>query len=212
MHKGHDGGEMNAGMDLQAWIREVRERSGLNQIAFATTLGVRQPTVSRWERGIDRPAAETLLRIAEMAAAVDLPPSAVALPGFAVRTAMAPVVGYVGAGAEVIPFDEYAPGEGMEQVEAPPASQGAVVAVRVRGESMFPIEDGWLVFYRRDHDGVPSFCNNRLCVVKVSDGPTLLKKLRFANDGYYLESWNAPTRFAPNLDWAAPIIDIRPRV
>lgn len=198
---------------LETWVRQVRERSGLNQIAFAQTLGVRQPTVSRWERGIDRPSAETLARLAEMAASVGLSPPTALFPALGWRPALVPVVGYVGAGAEVIPFDEYAPDEGMEQVEAPlAAAQGAVVAVRVRGESMFPIEDGWLVFYRRDHDGVPSFCNNRLCVVKVAEGPTLLKKLRFAGDGYYLESWNAPTRFAPSLDWAAPIIDIRPRV
>lgn len=191
----------------------MRERSGLNQSGFAAALAVRQPTVSRWERGIDRPSAETLARLLEMAAAAAVPPpAATALAGLAVRPPLVPVVGYVGAGAEVIPFDEYAPDEGMEQVEAPPSSQGGVVAVRVRGESMFPIEDGWLVFYRRDHDGVPSFCNQRLCVVKVAEGPTLLKKLRFASDGYYLESWNAPTRFAAALEWAAPIIDIRPRV
>jgi transcriptional regulator with XRE-family HTH domain len=197
---------------LEDWVRAVRERSGMSQIAFAQTLGVKQPTVSRWERGIDRPAPDALARIGEIAAAFDLPPPPAAFAGLQPRPALVPVVGYVGAGAEVIPFDEYAPGEGMEQVEAPSAAQGAVVAVRVRGESMFPIEDGWLVFYRRDHDGVPSFCNQRLCIVKVAEGPTLLKKLRFAPDGYYLESWNAPTRFAPALDWAAPIIDIRPRL
>lgn len=191
----------------------MRERSGLNQIAFAQALGVRQPTVSRWERGVDRPSAETLARLGEMAGAVGLPLPAAALAGLGWRPTPVPVVGYVGAGAEVFPYDEYAPNEGMEQVEAPlAAAQGAVVAVRVRGESMFPIEDGWLVFYRRDHDGVPSFCNNRLCIVKVAEGPTLLKKLRFAGDGYYLESWNAPTRFAPSLEWAAPIVEIRPRV
>ncbi len=50
-----------------AWIRELRERSGLSQAAFARRLGVRQQTVSEWETGryAPRGASLTVLRMFE---------------------------------------------------------------------------------------------------------------------------------------------------
>jgi hypothetical protein len=123
------------------------------------------------------------------------------------------VVGYVGAGAEVLPFDDYAKGAGFELVEAPMRQGGDCVAVRVRGDSMYPIKDGWLVFYSKNADGVDESCLNKLCVVKVSEGPTLVKEvLRGSKKGHFnLVSWNAPLREDVRLDWASPVIDIRPR-
>ena len=50
-----------------AWVKELRERSGLSQAAFARRLGVRQQTVSEWERGryAPRGASLTVLRLLE---------------------------------------------------------------------------------------------------------------------------------------------------
>ena len=50
-----------------AWIRDLRERSGLSQAAFARRLGVRQQTVSEWETGhyAPRGASLTVLRLFE---------------------------------------------------------------------------------------------------------------------------------------------------
>lgn len=90
--------------------------------------------------------------------------------------------------------------------------EGDCVAVRVRGNSMHPIEDGWLVFYRRDIHGIDDRAVGRLSVVKVQDGPTLVKKLRRGTrKGHFtLESWNGPSQEDVRLEWAAPVIDIRP--
>ena len=51
----------------EAWIRALRRRSGLSQAAFARRLGVRQQTVSEWERGryAPRGASLTVLRLLE---------------------------------------------------------------------------------------------------------------------------------------------------
>lgn len=52
-------------------MRETRERLGLTQDELARRLGVRQQTVSDWERGLHQPkgASVTLLRmVAEEAA------------------------------------------------------------------------------------------------------------------------------------------------
>ena len=49
------------------WVKELRERSGLSQAAFARRLGVRQQTVSEWETGryAPRGASLTVLRLLE---------------------------------------------------------------------------------------------------------------------------------------------------
>ncbi len=54
-----------------AWVRDLRRRSGLSQAAFARRLGVRQQTVSDWEREryAPRGASLTVLRLLEEAIA-----------------------------------------------------------------------------------------------------------------------------------------------
>ncbi|MCY3601477.1 MAG: helix-turn-helix domain-containing protein [Chloroflexi bacterium] len=51
----------------EGWVRNLRERSGLSQAAFARRLGVRQQTVSEWETGryAPRGASLTVLRMLE---------------------------------------------------------------------------------------------------------------------------------------------------
>jgi len=76
-----------------------------------------------------------------------------------------------------------------------------------------PLQEGWLIFYGPEHQGVAEECLGKLCVVQVKDGPTLLKTLkRGSRKGLFrLESWNAPPREDVRLAWAARVIDIRPR-
>jgi len=127
------------------------------------------------------------------------------------RKRYVPVVGYVGAGAEMHPFDDHPQGQGLEQVEPPPGETDCL-ALRIRGDSMHPFQEGWLVFYRRDFDGVPENCVGQLCIVQVKEGPVLVKVLRKGakKKSWRLESWNAPPREDVKLDWASKVIDIRP--
>ncbi len=124
------------------------------------------------------------------------------------------MVGYVGAGQQVFPVDDHAMGAGMDEVEAPGELAGQiVVAVRVRGDSMHPMKDGWLLFYSRDQDGVPEDCIGRLCVVQLArDGPLLVKELRRGYDAgrWTLLSWNAAPIEDAEIAWAAPVLSIRP--
>lgn len=122
---------------------------------------------------------------------------------------LVPVVGYVGAGAEVFPFDDHAKGGGMDEVPAPPGLEDAV-AVYVRSDSMWPVyRDGDLLFYRRAGMGraVPSAAIGEECIVKVKDGPMLIKVLKAGNGKLWtLESYNAPPRMEQNLEWASPVL------
>ncbi len=119
------------------------------------------------------------------------------------------LVGKVGAGAEITRFDE---GVALAGVQAPPGIDAPNVA-EIDGESQYPLQPGWLIFYGAEHQGVPDACVGKLCVVQVKDGPTLLKTLkRGARKGLFrLESWNAPPREDQRIEWAALVTDIRPR-
>ncbi len=203
--------------DLAARIRALRDSLGLSQASFANRVGVDQSNVSRWERGAP-PDDAHLVRLAELAgqhpAAFrygQLPETvSEALP----RPSIVSVVGYVGAGQEIFALDDHALGASLEEVDAPEGvGKDTMVAVRVRGESMHPLRNGWLLFYRRDQHGVPEVCLNRLCIVKVADdGPILVKELRrgYRAGHFVLSSWNAPPLEDIRLDWAAPVLSIRP--
>ena len=222
MHFMHDDGreyaetELSQAPDLAARIRALRIFLGLSQASFAARVGVDQSNVSRWENGAP-PDDAHIVRLAELAGQHPAAfrygrhPEAGSKP-------QAPrwisVVGYVGAGQEIFAIDDHALGAGLEEVEAPEGvGKDPMVAVRVRGESMHPLRDGWLLFYRRDQHGVPEACLNRLCIVKLAgDGPVLVKELhRGYRDGHFvLSSWNAPPIEDVRLDWAAVVLSIRP--
>lgn len=121
------------------------------------------------------------------------------------------VAGYVGAGAEVFSEDPYPRGRGLKMVEPPIGLGTDIVALMIRGDSMHPFKDGWLIFYRRNQEGVPDECYNQLCVVRTEDGKTLCKELYKGTQAkrFNLVSWNAPPRENVKLEWAAKVIDIR---
>ncbi len=209
-------GELSREPDLAARIRALRKSLGLSQASFASRVGVDQSNVSRWENGA-LPDDAHIVRLAELAKQHPAGFRYGRLPGTgatAPHPAKVPVVGHVGAGQEIFALDDHALGAAMEEVEAPEGvGQDPMVAVRVRGESMHPLRDGWLLFYRRDQHGVPESCLNRLCIVKLEDeGPILVKELHrgYRAGHYVLSSWNAPPIENVRLDWAAPVLSIRP--
>jgi transcriptional regulator with XRE-family HTH domain len=198
-------------------IRALRKSLDLSQTGLANRVGVDQSNVSRWERGA-APDDAHIVRLAELAgqhpAAFrygELPETFSEAPP---STHIVSVVGYVGAGQEIFALDDHALGASLEEVEAPEGvGRDTMVAVRVRGESMHPMRNGWLLFYRRDQNGVPEACLNRLCIVKLaSEGPILVKELRrgYREGHFVLSSWNAPPIEDVRLDWAAPVLSIRP--
>lgn len=119
------------------------------------------------------------------------------------------LVGYVGAGAEIFPFDDHAQGAGFEDdLPAPPGLEDAI-AVEVRGDSLYPAYwPGDRVYYKRDRDGVPTMALNQECVVQVHNGPMLIKTVKrgSAKGLFDLESYNAAPRPDQRLDWAAPVL------
>jgi phage repressor protein C with HTH and peptisase S24 domain len=128
-----------------------------------------------------------------------------------------PVLGYVGAGATVFPIDDHAKGASLEEVECPVGhAPSNIVALRVKGDSMEPqMEDGWLIFYRREADGVPPDCIGELCVVMLGSGGMLVKKLRQGTKPGHFHLLSKNPNSEPIIDavvvWASRVIDIRPK-
>lgn len=126
-------------------------------------------------------------------------------------TKTVPVVGYVGAGAEVFPIDDHAKGNGMAEVECPSMLNAAkAIALEVRGDSMEPlISDGFLLFYEERAYGVPAEFIGSICVVKIADGATLVKKVRNGTKvgHYHLMSLNPHTATIENaqVEWSAKV-------
>ena len=190
-----------------ARIRAARKAKRLSQEQLAAEIGVSRVAVTQWEGG-EMPEAWRWPRIAQaLGAGLDHLIRGVG------GTLTNPVVGYVGAGAEIHPVDDHAKGTGIDEAPPFPGQDGPAVAVRVRGDSMLPmLEDGWLLYYSRDRDGVPTGCLGQLCVVQIHDGPMLVKKLEAARKKglYRLVSYNASPREDVRLDWAARVRAIVP--
>lgn len=115
------------------------------------------------------------------------------------------LVGKIGAGARVIRTDE---GVVVKGGLEPPAGYDAALAAVIDGLSMFPLEEGWLVFYESEQ-GFDESCINHLSAVGLTDGTTYIKKLRRTGKRYRLESWNADPIEDAKIKWASRVIEIR---
>lgn len=178
------------------WIRSGLKRTGKTQSALAAHLGLAHPQITQLLKGKRDLKVRELPKIAEF---LGVPPPEAEHGGWSVN-----VVGYVGAGAEVHPFDDFAQGAGLETVEVDFPVRAGTVAVIVRGDSMLPIfEDGDLIGYMED-SADPRTLIGKTCIVRLVDGRTFIKKLkRGSDDGLFtLVSANASDIEDVELEWA----------
>lgn len=122
-----------------------------------------------------------------------------------------PIVGTVGAGAQVPVFEAYEPGDGPKVSRPPGLPNGQIVAVEIEGDSMEPVYfSGDFLFYRRDtHDGIPAEAEGRTCVCEDTDGNGWVKQVKRGDEPglYHLISLNprAESMWNVKLRWAAPV-------
>ncbi len=121
------------------------------------------------------------------------------------ETPKVPVVGYVGAGGQA---HLYAVAQGdLDRVHPPPGASDTTVAVEVRGNSLGPTFDRWLVFYDSVQRPPTPELIGELCAVGTTDGRILIKQLqRGRADGRYnLLALDQPTIADAGIAWAARI-------
>ena len=186
-------------------FKAARIAAKLSQAALAKRVGAAQQLIGQLERGEVR-STKLIFKFADVLGvpASILDPDVPATIG-AHRTV--PVVGYVGAGAQIYASDDHAKGGGMEEIECPWEALGpSTVAVRVRGDSMQPsCFDNDLIFYEKQFSDYDHLIG-RECVIALSDGRVFIKQLRRTGSGqWYLHSHNAEPIFGVTIDWAAPV-------
>lgn len=187
------------------WVKGLRRHMRLKQAEFANRTGVEQATVSRWENGAE-PEFENRSQLNALAQEADY-------PAFdSLRVATLPVKGYVGAGAEVILFEDHPDHSNFDDIEAPPGITDGIALI-VRGDSMYPkYEDGEVIVVSKREYPLDSLLHE-ICYVQLADGRAYLKILgRGSEKGFYtLRSHNAPDITDVVVDWAFPVEWVRPR-
>jgi phage repressor protein C with HTH and peptisase S24 domain len=146
------------------------------------------------EKGVE-PRVGTLIKIAD---ALDVPASSL-------FGSQVPVLGKIGAGGSVL-FEQ---ADEPELVDRPPGAVGKLMALRVAGDSMFPVyRDRDVIYVARDHEGVlPQYLGEE-CAVHTQDGGTYLKTLTLGSETnrYTLRSFNAPDMENVEVVWATPVL------
>jgi len=191
-------------------IKLLRQSRGETQTEFGFIVGATQATIARWEGGAE-PKHEALGKLAQLAGVTI--EDFLNTPMRADSTGEVQIVGYVGAGAAIYPYDDMAHGDGFGTVERPPFVKGKAVAVEVRGDSLIPVaEDGWRLIYAGEQTILEDEVLNHLCVVKLVDGRTLVKRLVRGSrpQRYHLVSTNAPLIEDAEVEWAAKVKAIIP--
>ena len=124
------------------------------------------------------------------------------------RTFSAPVMGLIGAGAEINVGVEQVPPEGFYDISTVVPLPADVIAFEVTGESMYPRYDpGDVVICHEKGQPIAELPDGIYAAVLLEDGRRFLKKIRREPAGTYtLESHNAPPIFGVHITWAADIL------
>jgi phage repressor protein C with HTH and peptisase S24 domain len=119
-----------------------------------------------------------------------------------------PIMGYVGAGAEILPEFEQTPPEGLSDIELPFSVPDDLIGLEIRGDSMLPrYDDGDIILVHREQINPTDAFVGEEAAVRTADGRRYLKRLMrgFEAGTYNLESWNARLIEGVHIDWVGEI-------
>jgi transcriptional regulator with XRE-family HTH domain len=185
-------------------IRELREERDLTIEDLADAAGLSVSYVSRLESGGRNLSVRNLNLFA---AALQVDPREILSVEVEHKQTVVPVMGRIGAGAEILPEDEQVPPEGLYEIETPFPIPDDAIAFEVAGESMWPRYDpGDVVICWKQGINVEGVLGWE-AAVKTADGKRYLKRvLRGGGKGTFdLESHNAPPIRGVQIVWIAAI-------
>ncbi|MBD9635440.1 helix-turn-helix domain-containing protein [Ensifer sp. ENS07] len=190
---------------IEQKLRAIMKATGWRQTQLAERLNVTQATVSRWFSGSEPEGARRDAILALYDEFVEAGPKALD-HGDIVK-----IVGYIGAGAEILPEFEQVPPEGLDQVHVPFPLPDDMIALEVRGDSMLPVyKDGHVVIvYREQKKPVQSFYGED-AAVRTADGRRFLKTI-MKGSPITLTSFNAAPIENVALEWIGEIFAVLPR-
>lgn len=179
-------------------VKAILRLKHWNQAKLAERLGVSQSSVARWVSGVE-PEAKRTDEIDELYRAEVGGANVV------------PLVGYIGAGAEIMPDFEQIPPEGLDQIEIPFDLPAEMIALAVRGDSMLPVyKDGYIIVCYRDQKKPLESFYGEDAAVRTTDGRRFLKTV-VKGSPITLMSFNAAPIQDVKLDWIGEIFAVLPR-
>jgi repressor LexA len=185
-------------------LQELRQAKGWSQGELAQAVGTTGQQIGRLEAGTRKLTVEWM-RLLAPALGVNI----IDLMASGAQNTV-PLVGFVGAAAEIFSIDDHEKGAGREEVDRPQGASSSTVAVRVRGDSMRPTyKDGDMLYYDFQANGDLDHLIGHDCVVKLADGRALVKELRKNSAGYWLHSHNADPMIGVSIEWAAKVKWVR---
>lgn len=204
--------------DIPKLLRKMMDALPGNQTQLAERLSTRhlnivQPQISRWLKGQEpeRPNYDRIVDVAtQMGVLGDVRSEDVAasLPSKRPRTVK--LKGYVGASGEA--FYYRLADEDLEEVPAPDNVNDQTVAVEVRGKSLGPALESWIVYYDDVRSPITPDLHNQLCVVGLADDRLLVKRLERKGGKLVLVSNNGdPDIEDAEIEWAAKVTSMKPR-
>lgn len=194
-------------MTMEQKIRAIMKATGWKQQKLAEHFNVSQSTVNRWLAGSE-PEGHRRDAINEtFNSVVDHGPSEQV-------GSEVPVMGFLGAGAEVEPDFEQVPPEGLDQVHIPFSVPDDMIAFTVSGLSMMPVfKPGTvIVVYREQKKPIEAFYGLE-AAVRTAEGKRFIKTItRGSKPGTVnLTSWNDPAPIEDQrLEWIGEIFAVLP--
>jgi phage repressor protein C with HTH and peptisase S24 domain len=193
--------------EIESKVRAIMKATRWKQQQVAEYFQVSQSTVNRWLAGSE---PEGPRRDAINAAYEDLVDHGPSSPA---EGSIVPVMGYIGAGAEIEPEYDQVPPEGLDQIWIPVTLPDDLVAFEVRGISMLPFykEGHIIVCYREQKRPLEVFFGED-AAVRTVDGRRFLKTIeRGSGRGVNLRSFNAPLIENATIEWIGEIFAVLPR-
>ena len=186
-------------------LKDLRTGKGWTHDEAAEAIGVSRSQYIKLERGERRLTADYIDRIAR---AYDIRQATVIEDQ---EQQSVPLMGYIGAGAEIQPEFEQVPPEGLDQIFIPFELPAEMIAFQVRGDSMLPVyKDGHIVVvYREQKRPVDAFYGED-AAVRTSDGRRFLKTV-MKGSPITLTSFNAAPIENIGLDWIGEIFAVLPQ-
>lgn len=118
------------------------------------------------------------------------------------------IMGYIGAGAEIMPEFEQVPPEGLDTIEVPFPVPDDIIALGVRGDSMLPVyRDGDAILVRGEQIRPTDSFVGEDAAVRTADGRRFLKEIQYGRRRgvYNLYSYNAKMIEDVRLEWVGEI-------